>query len=660
MDGFLSDAALAGRAALFAPPPDAAPVAVIGLDARTLAAPELADLPRVFFGPAWARLLDATFADGARAVGFDILFAYSANRVRPDYDRSFLAALARYHARVVLARDAATLPADPFLFAVGAPDDPQALGRIELAPDADGVYRRVNAALPAIGVPASQPSLAAALLARAGFGAMPDRVLIAPWRPLETIPTYSMIDVLRCAASDPRRLARRLAGRIVLVGTILPEEDRKRSAGRFLPAAVPSAATPAAAGCELTPLGPSIPGSTTVPGLYLHAAAIAAVAGGGLIRDVRPGIRAVAAGTAGALGCLAGFAVAPGLAAAAALAGLAGLFALEILLLRGGVLLPLAVPMAALILALGLAYGARYAVERRQRHRLQAAFGRYLAPSLVAGLADLGEPSLGGETRTVTVLFADLSGFTRLSGTLGPAALVEITNAYLGLMVAEIERRGGYVDKFIGDAVMALWNAPLADADHAVHAVDAALAIARRVAERAAATPPGDPRFAVKIGLESGLATVGNVGSAERCNYTAIGETVNLAARLESVPADYGCAVVIGETAAGLVGGTYLLRELDAVVLRGRARPLAIFEPVCRADAADEPLRTALGGFAHALELYRGRRFGEAERLWRDLAAEPASGLAAGPAVAMAARAAALAAEAPASDWVAVSVRRSK
>src|SRR5262249_27240955 len=156
--------------------------------------------------------------------------------------------------------------------------------------------------------------------------------------------------------------------------------------------------------------------------------------------------------------------------------------------------------------------------------------------------------------REVTVMFADLSGFTAMSGKVEPEVLNRLTNHYLGLIVEQVEATGGYVDKFIGDAVLALWGAPAPDARHAINGVRAALAAVARVRqEHDVAQSRGERGFSVKIGMNSGPAVVGNVGTEHRYNYTAVGETVNVASRLESVPGIYGCQIVIGPRTAELV-----------------------------------------------------------------------------------------------------------
>jgi adenylate cyclase len=242
-----------------------------------------------------------------------------------------------------------------------------------------------------------------------------------------------------------------------------------------------------------------------------------------------------------------------------------------------------------------------------------------LAPAVVDRLVDdEAALRLGGEEREVTVMFADLSGFTALSTKVSAGELVALTNEYLSIIADEVDRTGGYVDKFIGDAVMAIWGAPAPEPDHALQAVVAAQAAEAEIRRRReAAAAAGRRGFGVKIGLYSGPAVVGNVGSERRYNYTAVGETVNVASRLEGLPGLYGCAIVLGGATAKGLAGRLPLRELDWVAVKGRSEPVAIYEP-----GGSEPR------YAEALAHYRARRFAEAEAIWSELAeADPPSAI---------------------------------
>ena len=240
--------------------------------------------------------------------------------------------------------------------------------------------------------------------------------------------------------------------------------------------------------------------------------------------------------------------------------------------------------------------------------------------------------------------------------------LTRVTNEYLGYIVEEVESTGGYVDKFIGDAVMAMWGAPAADPRHATNAVRAALAAVARIhAKRARAEARGELGYGVKIGVNSGPAVVGNVGTEKRYNYTAVGETVNVASRLESVPGIYSCDVVVGPRTAEQARADFFWVELDTIRVKGREAPLALFEPLGPIDVVTPAQHEHARQFAEALADYRAMRFAEAAAAWEALGAGAREwSAAANPATVMAARARAFALKPPPEPWDGVWVLTSK
>jgi class 3 adenylate cyclase len=359
-------------------------------------------------------------------------------------------------------------------------------------------------------------------------------------------------------------------------------------------------------------------------------------------------------------GALFGFWLPPVLGAPAVFGLVACCLAGAVLLLGSGLWLPAVLPALAAVAAMVVAYIMRFVIEDRRRRRVQNAFGHYLAPTIVDQLTESDTPlRLGGEERDITVMFADLSGFTALSGKVGPSELMAVTNSYLGILVNAVESTGGYVDKFIGDAVMGIWGAPAPERDHAARAARAALmAVADVSRAKADADAEGRPGYLVKIGLNSGRAVVGNVGAEQRYNYTAVGETVNIAARLESVPGDYACRIVVGPATAAAIKDRFVLNELDWVKVKGKEEPLAVYELVGAKDAADPATCAYPGQYHAALDDYRAGRFAEAERGWREHVSHPYLAGTSPPTV-MAERAAALAADPP-TEWDGVYVKTTK
>ena len=259
-----------------------------------------------------------------------------------------------------------------------------------------------------------------------------------------------------------------------------------------------------------------------------------------------------------------------------------------------------------------------YALARQRARQTRAMFAQYVPPAVVARL--IAQPELmrlGGEAREVTLMFTDLASFTTLSEQLTAEQTVEVLTGYFNAMTPIVHASGGTVDKFIGDAVMAFWGAPLDDAHHAEHAVRAAIAMQQAmqplVADLAAR---GLPPIHMRIGLHTGRVVVGNVGSAQRFSYTAIGDAVNLAARLEGANKAFGTGILLSAATAAQLPASIALRALDDVIVKGKTEPVRVFTP-----CDDAAVRTAS---AAALEAFHARNWqGAEEHLAQLLALAP-------------------------------------
>lgn len=218
-----------------------------------------------------------------------------------------------------------------------------------------------------------------------------------------------------------------------------------------------------------------------------------------------------------------------------------------------------------------------------------SSFGAYVPKELVRSIVSKAERiGVGGATREVTLMFADLQGFTSQTERLEPAVLMPALSEYFEVMEKEISAHAGTVDKYIGDAIMALWNAPLVDADHPIHACQAALACLRaeNYLNSEQGTSPLRPLH-TRIGLHTGTVVVGNVGSQSRLQYTALGAAVNFASRLESLNKIYGTRILVSEAVANRAKSEFLLREIDVVVPFGTSTPSRIYELVCEKEGTD-------------------------------------------------------------------------
>ena len=264
--------------------------------------------------------------------------------------------------------------------------------------------------------------------------------------------------------------------------------------------------------------------------------------------------------------------------------------------------------------AVASAYG--YAVEGRQKRYIQGAFSQYLSPEIVKQIADNPEMlALGGQRREVTFYFSDIQGFTTFSEQLSPEKLTKLMNRYLGEMTDTILASGGTLDKYIGDAVMAFWGAPAPCPDHALVACKAALANQKRLERlREEFAREGYPPVRNRIGLNSGPASIGNMGSAARLSYTAIGDNVNLASRLEGANKAYGTYIMISESTYKGAGGAAAVevRELDFVKVKGKNLPIRVYELLGLKGNTDETLIKRARLFEKGLVLFRSRTFDEA------------------------------------------------
>ncbi len=227
----------------------------------------------------------------------------------------------------------------------------------------------------------------------------------------------------------------------------------------------------------------------------------------------------------------------------------------------------------------------RAMTEERDKKAIRETFGKYLSPKVVDQLVE-NPPELGGVDKDLTVLFSDIRSFTTLSESMSPQELVNHLNTYLTAMTDVIMEYGGYLDKYVGDEVMCFWGAPLPQSDHAVRACKCALRQMEKLRELNMAWPEAI-RINIGIGLNSGIMTVGNMGSPTRMNYTLMGDNVNLGARLEGTNKEYGTNVIISEFTYGLVKDQFLVRELDNIRVKGKNKPVLIYELVdCLEDIA--------------------------------------------------------------------------
>jgi adenylate cyclase len=270
------------------------------------------------------------------------------------------------------------------------------------------------------------------------------------------------------------------------------------------------------------------------------------------------------------------------------------------------------------LIILGLAATYRYRTEWKRRKMIRRLFSHYMSEILVKELESNPEKAkLGGERRFITIFFSDLANFTSLSEQFEPEKIVGLLNDYFTEMGKIILDSKGIIDKYQGDSIMAFWGAPIPLQDHAAMACSAALACQQRMEKiNSKLRNEGFPPLSMRIGLHSGEAIVGNMGSTERFDYTVIGDSVNLASRLEGVNKQFGTKIIISEITYQLPKGKIEARELDLIAVPGREKPIRVFQLLGKKDEITGDDRRVKNLFEDGLKLYRMKEFEEAQEVF--------------------------------------------
>ena len=301
------------------------------------------------------------------------------------------------------------------------------------------------------------------------------------------------------------------------------------------------------------------------------------------------------------------------------------------LLATGKVHLSLVVPALAATLTNLAAVAVNHLIADRERARVKALFSRYVDAHVVDQLVEQPElPRLDGETLEITAFFSDIKGFSSFSELFrdDPRGLVALLNTYLTRVSGTLLRHGACLDKYIGDAVVSIFGAPLKLADHAQRACAAALDVQAEIqALRAEYRERGLPDLSTRIGLNTAVMFVGNFGSEQLFNYTAMGDGMNLASRLEGANKPYGSRIMIGPRTQALAADAFETRELDRVRVAGKTEAVTVYELLGRRGELGPEKQAVLGLYAEALGLWRAGRFAEAARVaGRAVAIDPGDG----------------------------------
>jgi adenylate cyclase len=560
------------QAAKLAPDPD---IVLVDIDDRSFAA--MRDEAGRWPWPrsVYADLVAGLAAQKPRAIVFDIMFNEK-DRDRPQEDEVFAAAVSEHRntyfplQRLPAKNDPGGLPLSELAPLIGVargkgadpearamlvpptvlPQDQWRVGLISFTEDRDGVGRRYLLRETIRGW--QVPSLPARIAFDLGYPVPDTDDIVLAWRgTTENFPRVSFSDLYEDFNRSKReRPADEFTGKIVIIGTAAPGLQDLR----------------------VTPL------DSFYPGAAILGTAIENLKNG---RQMRYAERWWPALSGVALVFLAFLAFRTGVDArvigAALAAASAGLVATSWAMVGSLVLLPVVTPLAAAWLFYGAAALAEFLRERRQRQAAMTQFSRFTNAHVAKLLVDRG--GIDTARREVTLLFSDIRGFTTLSETRSPEEVIALLNRYFSLQVDVVFRHNGSLDKFIGDCIMAIWGAPLDDPEHAKHAVACALDMVDTLVAFRRALGAEDSGFDVGIGVHSGPAVVGLMGSQKRLEYTAIGDTVNLASRIEGLTKDAKRRVLVSKDTKELCGDAFEFEHCGTFPVKGRAQPVELFEP---------------------------------------------------------------------------------
>lgn len=676
--------ALRGKIAGDSRNPAASPVVVVAIDGESYDTPPFKGSPTQTWTREIGRVLTSISDGGAKVIGFDVIFPSSIEQSEipfgdaplgarmKGFDRDYLIALrqladgGKLVLGEILSNDHPDRPYRAQQLAVR-----NNIRALNVHTDADDVIRRMPLSFSIEGKPV--PAMAVELAARA-LGA---KVEIAPSGAAELsgyaipsavpntltlnfrglgrdVPAYSFADLRACVEKGDRDFFRRaFDGKVVLLGTALNFEDRKLTSMRL---AGGYDGAPAARCALPTPASIAQKARSDVAGVFVHATVVRNLIEHDAVTELGSPMRTILTIVFAAIIACAACLLAPG----GALIVWFGLTAVYAALAVGAFVhalaLPLTEPALAGLTALAMMIGYRFVLADRDERFLRKSFAFYLAPEIIETMVASGKmPELGGEMRNVTMFFSDLSGFSSIAEKMTPGELVRLMNEYLSAMTDIIESHGGYVDKYIGDSIVAMFGAPADDPAHARNAVRAALKCHEKLKELNAGSAAFAGRgLSHRIGLNSGEAVVGNIGSRRRFNYTVMSDTVNVASRLEGANKYYGTAIMASEATVAQTGDSFAWRELDAIRVMGRGEAIKVFEPLAEKGAESAEQAKAATAYAEGLACWRAREFAKAaDAFGRTAESDPASAL-------FAKRAAALSANPPPQAWTPVNTLEAK
>lgn len=591
-------------------PLEEAAVVIAAIDEATYLDPHFANRPRAVWTPELAQVQDALLNAGVRAVAWDLILPTSAAAWTTDIalDRPLLFSLRKGASKgqVVLGeaafRGRRVSPFAGYAFAVGGAAN---IRLVNTLVDGDGVVRSVPLMTFEDGETgqATVPSLVMEAAMRGGATEIDwrarDNKAIVSFDPARPIPVHSVGDLRACAErGEDGFFQDAFRDKVVVLGLILNLEDRKTSSARWMTGDNAIAAAP----CETgrTPLDYATRSSFGTPGPLILATAIDNLISGRSLSAPPTWVSALLLAVASMIAASLSVYARPAFAAAGAGALILMAPVTGVILLQWLWIAPMVEGASAAISSLAAGMMVRVLFSAKREAVLRRAFSAYLDDRMMKQLLeDETPPKLGGETREMTSLFVDIAGFSGLSERLSSADLVAFLNRFFEAIQREVRARGGMIERFAGDAVIAIYGAPIRDPDHAEQAVRTA--IAARAALAGLRDPEGDPVKA-RFGVNTGPATVGNIGAVGRLSYTAIGDAVNLASRLEGANKAFGTWVLCGAATQRATTGVKW-RRIGPVQVVGREDAEPVFQPISLAEDTNVELEAAVEAYHAALAL---------------------------------------------------------
>ncbi len=573
------------------PPLQNAPILLLAVDAESF---ERIRDPLVFWQPHFAEVIRAMAEARAAVIGLDLIFSdvdlviqgLGGTADRTSSHKQALAAAILESGQLgtpvvigyrVGGQGAQEIPLELRLSAaVASGEDNAAYFNLTTDPD-DFVRRQELFQYDAEGQPAYSFAMAVARAYRQyqdlPFVGLPDkpRFMLINFRGVGHFPFISFWKALEAARTGDEAFLQQFENKIILIG--VPEEDRHP--------------TPLYDWVERSESRPM----KRNPGVEIHANTIATLLEGDFIRRLGFAGRAVCTVLLVAAGTLLCFLLSPVLGISLSLVLFPVYFLIALGWFHQGTWIPVAGPLAGLLLAASTAQVAHYLLEGREKKKLRNLFKRYVDDQVIEQILEMPELALRGQRKQISILFSDIRDFTERSESLAPEDMVELLNRYFERMVEAIQSHRGTVDKFIGDGMMAVFGAPLDDPDSAYHAVQAALAMQLSLVDlNAQLEAEGKAPILIGVGIHSGEAVVGNIGSPERLEYTAIGDAVNTASRIEGLNKQFGTRILIsGDTLRALNGRITPARSLSATLVKGKKEALEIYEIDPATRLAHEP-----------------------------------------------------------------------